>query len=76
MNTMEDQKAAGADFVSGRAGVMRRVANEFGDVPQAAQYIRFAAARIDNVSDAFKRRDLNQFLSDVQDSRLRSSVLP
>jgi hypothetical protein len=67
MNTMEQQKAAGADFVSGMAGAMRRAANEFGDVPQAAQYIRFAADRIDNVSDAFKRRDLNQLVSDVQD---------
>jgi hypothetical protein len=67
MNTMEEQKAAGADFVSGMAGAMRRAASEFGDVPQAAQYIRFAADRIDAVSDAFKRRDLNQLVSDVQD---------
>src|ERR1700739_1251116 len=38
MNTVEGQKAAGADFVSGMAGAMRRAANEFGDLPQAAQY--------------------------------------
>jgi hypothetical protein len=67
MNTMEEQKAAGADFVRGMAGAVRRAANEFGDVPQAAQYIRLAADRIDSVSDAFKRRDLNQLVSDVQD---------
>jgi hypothetical protein len=67
MNTVEEQKAAGADFVSGMAGAMRRAANEFGDLPQAAQYIRLAADQIDNVSDAFKRRDLNQLVSDVQD---------
>ena len=45
----------------------RRAANEFGDVPQAAQYIRLAADQIDSVSDAFRRRDLNQLVSDVQD---------
>ena len=67
LNTMEQQKAAGADFVSGMAGAMRRAANEFGDVPQAAQYIRLAADQIDSVSDAFRRRDLNQLVADVQD---------
>jgi hypothetical protein len=67
LSTMEQQKAAGADFVSGMAGAMRRVANEFGDVPQAAQYIRLAADQIDTVSDAFRRRDLNELIADVQD---------
>ena len=67
LNTMEQQKAAGADFVSGMAGAMRRAANEFGDVPQAAQYIRLAADQIDSVSDAFRRRDLNQLVAEVQD---------
>jgi hypothetical protein len=67
LNTMEQQKAAGADFVSGMAGAMRRAANEFGDVPQAAQYIRLAADQIDTVSDAFRRRDLSQLVAEVQD---------
>jgi hypothetical protein len=67
LSSVAEQKAAGADFVSGMAGAMRRAANEFGDVPQAAQYIRLAADQIDSVSDAFRRRDLNQLVSDVQD---------
>jgi hypothetical protein len=67
VSAMEQQKAAGADFVRGMAGAMRRAANEFGEVPQAAQYIRAAADQIDSVSDAFKRRDLNQLVADVQD---------
>jgi hypothetical protein len=67
VSTMEQQKAAGADFVSGMAGAMRRASHEFGDVPQAAQYIRLAADQIDSVSDAFRRRDLNQLVADVQD---------
>jgi hypothetical protein len=66
LNSVEEQKAAGADFVSGMAGALRRAANEFGEVPQAAQYIRLAANQIDTVSDAFRKRDLNQLVSDVQ----------
>jgi hypothetical protein len=67
LSSVEEQKAAGADFVSGVAGAVRRAANEFDkDVPQAAQYIRLAADQIGTVSDAFRRRDLNQLVTDVQ----------
>jgi hypothetical protein len=65
VSAVEEQKAAGADFVSGVAGSIRRAASEFGQVPQAAQYLRLAADQIDNVSGAFRRRDLNQLVSDV-----------
>jgi hypothetical protein len=67
LSSVEEQKAAGADFVGGMAGAMRRAANEFGEVPQAAQYIRYAADQIDSVSNALKRRDVNQLVSDVQE---------
>lgn len=66
LDSVEDQKAAGADFVSGMAGALRRAANEFGELPQAAQYIRLAANQVDSVSDAFRKRDLRQLVSDVQ----------
>ena len=67
MHSAEQQKAAGADFVSGMAGAVRRAASEFeGEVPQAAQYIRYAADQMDSVSDAFRRRDVGQMISDVQ----------
>jgi len=66
LTSVEEQKAAGADFVSGMAGAMRRAATEFGEVPHAAQYIRLAADQIETVSDAFRRRDLNQLVADVQ----------
>ena len=67
VDTAEKQKAAGADFVSGMAGAIRRAANEFDkDVPQAAQYIRLAADEIDTASDAFRKRDLQQLVADVQ----------
>jgi len=66
LDSVEEQKAAGADFVSGMAGAIRRAANEFGEMPQAARYIRLAADQIDTASDAFRRRDLNQLVADVQ----------
>jgi len=66
VSAVEEQKTAGADFVSGVAGSIRRAAHEFDQVPQAAQYMRLAADQIDNVSGAFRRRDLNQLVSDVQ----------
>jgi hypothetical protein len=67
LSSVEEQKAAGASFISGVAGAIRRAANEFdADVPQAAEYIRVAADQIDTASDAFRRRDLNQLVSDVQ----------
>ena len=65
-SAVEEQKAAGADFVSDMAGSIRRAASEFGQVPQAAQYMRLAAEQIDSVSDAFRRRDLSQLVADVQ----------
>ncbi|HEU5017098.1 MAG TPA: hypothetical protein VFT69_03905 [Pseudolabrys sp.] len=66
-DSAEEQKAAGADYVSGIAGSVRRAADEFSNnVPQAAQYMRFAADRIDSVSDAFRKRDMSQLLADVQ----------
>ena len=64
----EDQKNAGADYVSGLAGAVRRAASEFDDqIPQAGQYIRRAADQIENASDALRRRDLNELLGNVQD---------
>jgi hypothetical protein len=66
LDCVKKQKATGADFVSGMAGALRRAANEFGDLPQAAQYIRLAANQVDSVSDAFRKRDFNQLVSDAQ----------
>jgi len=67
VSAIEEQKTAGADFVSGMAGSIRRAASEFGQVPQAAQYMRLAADQVDRASEAFRRRDLNQLVSDVRD---------
>jgi hypothetical protein len=67
-HAVEDQKNAGADFVSGIAGAVRRAAGEFdGQIPQAGDYIRRAAEQIDGASEALRQRDLSQLLQGAQD---------
>jgi gas vesicle protein len=65
---LEEQKTAGADFVGGVAGAIRRAANEFDhEIPQAAHYIRQAAQQVESVSEALRRRDLTELVGGVQD---------
>lgn len=67
MDTAERQKAVGADYVDGIAEAVRRAAGEFeGQVPQAAEYIRYAADQMESMSDSFRRRDISQMMQDVQ----------
>jgi uncharacterized protein YjbJ (UPF0337 family) len=67
-SAVEDQKNAGADFVTGIAAAVRRAAGEFDDqIPHAGEYIRRAADQIDNTSDAIRQRDFGQLLQGVQD---------
>lgn len=63
----EEQKNAGADYVSGMAGAIRQAAQGFdGQIPQAATYIRQAADQVDALSQALERRDLNELFSNLQ----------
>jgi hypothetical protein len=67
MNTAEDQKRAGADYVVGVADAVRRAASEFDEqIPQAGQYIRSAADQMQTMADSVRRRDVGQMLSDVK----------
>lgn len=67
IDTAEQQKTAGANFVGDIAGAVRRAAGEFeGQVPQAAEYIRYAADQMDTMSDAVRRRDVGQIVSELQ----------
>ena len=67
-SAVEEQKNAGADFVSGFAGAIRRAAGEFdSQIPQAGDYIRRAAEQIDGASDAIRQRDLGELLQGVKD---------
>ena len=52
IDKVNEQKGAGAEYVSGVAEVLRRVASEFEpQVPFAAPYLRSAAEQVDNVAD-------------------------
>lgn len=67
MNTAEEKKRAGADYVASIAAAARRAANEFDDeIPQAGEYIRSAAAQMESMAESFRRRDIGQMFSDVQ----------
>ena len=67
MDTAEQQKQHGAEFVDGMADAVRRAASEFdGQMPSAAQYIRMAAEQMETMSDSLRRRDVRQMMSDVQ----------
>jgi hypothetical protein len=67
-NAAEDQKNAGADFVSSFAGAVRIAADAFEtQSPLASDYIRRAARQIDGVSDSLRQRDVGELLSNVQD---------
>ena len=67
LDTAERQKAMGADYVDDIAGAVRRAADEFDDqIPQAAQYIRYAADQMETMSDSLRRRDISQMMQDVQ----------
>lgn len=64
----EQQKNAGADFVTGIASAVRRASGEFDNqIPRAGEYIRRAADQIDSTSDAIRKRDLSELLEGVQD---------
>jgi len=66
-DTLQDQKAAGADYVGNVANIIRRTAYEFdADLPQAGQYIRKAATQLDNVSEAMRNRDMSEIVGNVQ----------
>ena len=65
--TLQDQKAAGADYVGNVANIIRRTAYEFDtDIPQAGHYIRKAAVQLDNVSEAMRNRHVSEILGNVQ----------
>jgi hypothetical protein len=65
--SLQDQKAAGADYVGNVANIIRRTASEFDtDIPQAGHYIRKAAAQLENVSEAMRNRNMSEIVGNVQ----------
>lgn len=67
IDTAEQHKTTSANFVGDMAGAVRRAAGEFDSkVPQAADYIRYAADQMENMSEAVRRRDVGQIVSELQ----------
>lgn len=68
IETVNEHKGVGADYVSGVAETLRRVAGEFEQqAPFAAPYIRAAATHIDNVADGVRSGDPSQLVRQAQD---------
>jgi hypothetical protein len=75
-SSMNEQKAAGADYLGTIAQAVHRAAGEFErDVPQAAQYIRQAAGQIETVANAVRERDMRDLVSEVQQLARRQPTL-
>jgi hypothetical protein len=73
---MDEQKAAGADYLGTIAQAVQRAAGEFqSDVPQAAQYIRQAASQISSVADAVRDRNMHELVGEVQNFAKRQPTL-
>ena len=65
---VQENKGAGADFVSGIAATLRRVAGEVEkQVPFAGNYIRTAADQVDNVAEGVRSGDPSQLVRQAQD---------
>ena len=61
--TAEQQKAAGAEQVSGVAAAVHRAADDLGSqLPQAAKYIHGAADKLEEASSALKERSLDDLM--------------
>lgn len=75
-SVIDEQKTAGADYLGTIAGAVQRAAGEFDkDVPQAAQYIRQAAAQIETVADSVRQRDVRELVGEVQEFARRQPTL-
>jgi hypothetical protein len=75
-SVMEEQKAAGADFLGSFANTVRRAAGEFeGDTPQAAAYIRRAAGQMETVANAVRERNVRELIREVEDLARRQPTL-
>jgi hypothetical protein len=65
--TIDGQKAAGAEYVGSLADTIRRAAREFDhDLPIAGTYIRKAATQVETVSDSIKSGNFNDLVRGAQ----------
>jgi ABC-type transporter Mla subunit MlaD len=65
-NAAEQQKRAGADQISKLARAAESAAAELGsDMPQAAHYVRDAAARLDRMAASVRERNVEQLMGSL-----------
>jgi ElaB/YqjD/DUF883 family membrane-anchored ribosome-binding protein len=66
-DTVDDQKAAGAQYVGNLADTLRRAAKEFdSDLPIAGTYIRKAANKVEEVSDSIRTGSFDDLVRETQ----------
>ena len=64
----DDQKAAGAEQLSGLARAINHAADELqGELPQAAGYVRQTAAKIDSISTMIRERSIEDIVHEAND---------
>ena len=74
-SAVAEQKAAGAERMSGLAAAVRRAAEEIGrEVPAVAPYIMVAADEIDEFADALRTRNVAEIIDAVDDFARRQPV--
>jgi hypothetical protein len=65
--TVEGQKAAGANYVGSLADTIRRAAREFdADLPVAGTYIRKAASQVEGVADQLRTGNFSDLVQSAQ----------
>ena len=70
-----DRKATGAEQLSGLARAINLAADELQDeLPEAAGYVREAAARVDNVSTMIRERSIEDLIHEANDFARSNAV--
>jgi hypothetical protein len=73
---LDQQKAAGANYIGSIAQAAHRAAGEFDEeVPQAARYIRQAADQLEGVANAVRERDMRELVDEVQNFARKQPTL-
>jgi hypothetical protein len=74
--TFQEQKGAGADYLRGIAGAVRRAAGEVeAEIPPAARVMRTAADGVEDFAASVREKNAQEILSEVQDFARKQPAL-
>ena len=74
--TFQEQKGAGADYLRGIAGAVRRAAGEVeSEIPPAARLLRTAADGVEDLAASVKEKNAQEILGEVQDFARKQPAL-